>query len=70
MNTISGASRFAAHLWLSKLCRLKHKALVELFFHGPAATTIEKLLYAMHPIQESEHVQVDLTYMCLIIQIL
>ncbi|KIH59857.1 hypothetical protein ANCDUO_09902 [Ancylostoma duodenale] len=52
-----GSSQYGAILFLSGLARLKHKRLLDLFFSGISARTIETLFYALYPVSNSQQVQ-------------
>ncbi|RCN53471.1 RNA binding repeat protein, Pumilio-family [Ancylostoma caninum] len=57
VESVFGSSQYGATLFLSGLARLKHKRLLDLFFSGISARTIETLFYALHPVSSNQQVQ-------------
>ncbi|EYB85637.1 hypothetical protein Y032_0294g1629 [Ancylostoma ceylanicum] len=57
VESVFGSSQYGATLFLSGLARLKHKRLLDLFFSGVSARTIETLFYALHPVSNNQQVQ-------------
>uniref|UniRef100_A0A1I7XC19 G_PROTEIN_RECEP_F3_4 domain-containing protein n=1 Tax=Heterorhabditis bacteriophora TaxID=37862 RepID=A0A1I7XC19_HETBA len=51
------SSSYGAQLFLSALCRLKHRHLTDLMFTGCSSRTMEKLVYAMAPIKNDDQIE-------------
>lgn len=58
VETIFGPSHLASSHFLRSVSRLKERRILDLFFSGCSAHTIEELLYAMNPVDSNQDIEV------------
>ncbi|KAF8374521.1 hypothetical protein PRIPAC_80950 [Pristionchus pacificus] len=58
VETIFGPSHVAASDFLRSVSRLKERRILDLFFSGCSAHTIEQLLYAMNPVNTNQDIEI------------